>query len=337
MAEGSGVAERQANGFPGPWNGPAVAPMTRGRSLKIPYGERRGELVDVNDVESGLACACMCPVCGARLVARKGSKVAHHFGHFQDTGCNPETVAHALGKRLLMERLSQALAEARPIPIRWPCGLCQDTHEGDVGRRAATVQAEMALGECRPDISLIGRTGRPVALLEVVVSHPPDDNVRNFCAQRSIPLFEFHISSGDILRALQNRDELEATSSDYCLRPKCYNCRAPMHRRFVAVVDAECWRCDGPMKVAMLDNGGLIRGPDCFTEPELAKAQEFGAVIRENYSKTLEDRYMANTCKRCKAFVGKFHLHDYWHLLEEARLAPLGFGCPDCMAEEPAI
>lgn len=49
----------------------------------IPYAKlvEDGRLVTIDEVESGLACNCICDGCGAPMVARKGQEKAHHFGH----------------------------------------------------------------------------------------------------------------------------------------------------------------------------------------------------------------------------------------------------------------
>ncbi|MCH8493897.1 MAG: hypothetical protein LAT53_11755 [Idiomarina sp.] len=49
----------------------------------IPYAKliEGGRLVTVDEVESGLACNCICDCCGATMVARKGESKVHHFGH----------------------------------------------------------------------------------------------------------------------------------------------------------------------------------------------------------------------------------------------------------------
>lgn len=51
--------------------------------LPIVFAEdgRTGELRHVDDVERGLACGCVCPACGQRLIARQGEKNAHSFAH----------------------------------------------------------------------------------------------------------------------------------------------------------------------------------------------------------------------------------------------------------------
>lgn len=53
------------------------------------YGKDEDEnLVHISESASGLGCGLSCPFCGGALVARKGRKVAHHFGHKVDS-CKP--------------------------------------------------------------------------------------------------------------------------------------------------------------------------------------------------------------------------------------------------------
>lgn len=48
-----------------------------------PFGLKptTGELVDVEEVETGAACGCICPQCATPLVARKGESNVWHFAH----------------------------------------------------------------------------------------------------------------------------------------------------------------------------------------------------------------------------------------------------------------
>ena len=76
-------------------------------AAKIVYGKSKetGELVHISTVERGLSCNCVCPACGEDLVARKGTKMRHHFAHRGDVDgegskCTTagETVVHYLAK-----------------------------------------------------------------------------------------------------------------------------------------------------------------------------------------------------------------------------------------------
>jgi len=109
-------------------------------TFKLPYGERDGLLVHVDQVPRGKACNCVCPSCKAPLLARKGQKVSHHLAHARAHACNPETVLHVLGKRLLFNRLERALGNALPVPMEWKCDKCYDQHSGNIIRIADAVR-----------------------------------------------------------------------------------------------------------------------------------------------------------------------------------------------------
>ena len=71
----------------------------------VDFGERQGRLLDITEVPSGLACGCVCPACGDRLIARKGKMRTHHFAHQAGTECTAggETALHRMCKEILEE------------------------------------------------------------------------------------------------------------------------------------------------------------------------------------------------------------------------------------------
>lgn len=71
--------------------------------FKLPYGLRDGRLVHVDEVERGIACGCVCPACGHRLMARKGEKTSHHFAHYKGEDCKRgyESAIHIAAKELI--------------------------------------------------------------------------------------------------------------------------------------------------------------------------------------------------------------------------------------------
>jgi hypothetical protein len=71
-------------------------------SVQLPYAVRAGVVIDIHEVASGLHRDCLCPACGAYLVAKKGAKVRHHFAHYQ-SGCTAagETLLHLAAKQVL--------------------------------------------------------------------------------------------------------------------------------------------------------------------------------------------------------------------------------------------
>ena len=53
--------------------------------MLIPFGYKKetDEYVDIDEVENGLACNCICPSCEMRLEARHGNEREHHFKHHE--------------------------------------------------------------------------------------------------------------------------------------------------------------------------------------------------------------------------------------------------------------
>ena len=61
--------------------------MARGQ-VKMPYARRDGQLhhVDCPYIANGRLCGCSCPSCGRPVIAKRGSRSAHHFAHIQFNG-----------------------------------------------------------------------------------------------------------------------------------------------------------------------------------------------------------------------------------------------------------
>lgn len=62
------------------------------------------QLVHVDSVPNGIACKCICPCCGAALVAKNnGETVVPHFAHASGASCNGalESELHLLAKDII--------------------------------------------------------------------------------------------------------------------------------------------------------------------------------------------------------------------------------------------
>lgn len=297
---------------------------------QIPYGVRDGRLVHISEVDSGVACGCICPECAGQLVARKGPKTAHHFAHYPGADCNPETVLHRLGKQLLFDRLEAALAAESSVPIAWACTSCCDTHLGSLTKKAVKAELECDLGRCRPDIALLGASGEPVALLEIVVTHRPDELVQEYARLHTVPIVEFHLESGDDLEELAGAEPLTPTVLDLCTRRKCDRCGGSLSVLTLHVVNASCWKCHRPMSLAMLDAEGFALGASRMDESQAQLARTKGVRLEQRFSRAAGERYLANVCPHCGAMTGEFHLHNYWYDMVPQNGVAVGTVCVDC-------
>lgn len=85
-----------------------------------------------------------CPVCGERMVARRGSQKRHHFAHEMLTpdtalSCTPERVARAVAAYWLAQHLRTGLDRRRAVMLTWTCTLCREEHTADLLRNIAHV------------------------------------------------------------------------------------------------------------------------------------------------------------------------------------------------------
>lgn len=87
-------------------------------TLKLPYGLQSGQLVHIGAVANGLACECVCPGCGARLVARnQGTVKAAHFAHYKAPECavGLQTALHLAAKEVFLQHQTFRLPGATGI------------------------------------------------------------------------------------------------------------------------------------------------------------------------------------------------------------------------------
>lgn len=125
------------------------------QTAAVPFGVRQGRLIHVSeldDSERGLACGCVCPSCGDRLVARLGAVRAHHFSHAANRSCegNRESALHLFAKEVFQrhDRFKTPVME-----VSWRLEsevVCDPVHVP-----YEQVLVEPDYGSVRPDIVLV--------------------------------------------------------------------------------------------------------------------------------------------------------------------------------------
>lgn len=72
---------------------------------ELKYGLCDNKLTYIDEVERGLNCRCICPNCGGKLIAKKGSHREHHFAHYDSADCKKgsETALHIMAKEIIYE------------------------------------------------------------------------------------------------------------------------------------------------------------------------------------------------------------------------------------------
>jgi len=135
--------------------------------VQLAFGELAdGSIVHVSEVSSGIACSCICPGCKARLVAKKGVRNEHHFGHYRTALCKHalESALHKLAKQVLDEHRTLLLPK-----VKAELGERELVTYGEEMHQFEEALLEHNLDVIVPDV--IVRKGRHRLLVEVFVTH----------------------------------------------------------------------------------------------------------------------------------------------------------------------
>lgn len=304
------------------------------KDLLLPYAyDSAGNLVHIDNANKNETYKC--PECGKvlSLVISKipeGQKY-HRRNHFKhpkgcpDSHCT-ETFLHKLFKIRAAECIQNMIAAGKKEFIfEWSCDICSCEHKGNMLRKAKSVCLEYDLGICRPDVALLDEKGEVVIVIEVVVTHKPTPEVIEYYNSKKIACLQIEVMDFEDCIDVERRLS-RPNSVNICPAPICSKCNQRMRMATMLFLNTQCRKCGEDMKLAMIETCGTIYGAEYFTESDIQIANEHGANIEKQYSKTQKISYWANTCKRCGTFIGEHHLHEYYGMPSEENLS-LGYRC----------
>ncbi len=161
------------------------------KQIKLKYGIKSGELVHISEVESGLACSCICVSCHETLVAKKGMKRENHFAHASGHSCEfaAETALHLAAKEVLNKHRKIML------PPAW---IEFDTNRGRYqisDAKSVTIDSlkiETKIDTLIPD--LIATVNGRDLLIEIFVTHAIDEEKTAKIEQLGISTIEIDLS-----------------------------------------------------------------------------------------------------------------------------------------------
>ena len=287
-----------------------------------------GKLVLAVDASKDVPYTCL--VCSQPLILRKGLKKRPHFAHKNLTpNCSAETALHSGFKTLLHNKIQHYIDHKQPLEIQWDCGYCDGMHTGNLLKKAVQVKLEYRLGKYQPDIALLDSLGRSNAVIEVIVTHAPEEEVLEYYRENKIAVVCYVLKSDKDIERLDS-PHLKPDSVDLCLNPKCPECGGYMAKKCLLIIDGKCWKCRAPMKVAALRGDMGYEGG--FSASDVKLAKEHGVFLAQRYSRTAQEKYVANECRNCGAFIGDHYLFtDYVAVSSYAREEfDAGYYCPQC-------
>lgn len=222
------------------------------------WGSRNGRAVRVSEVPRGLACGCVCPGCGGKLVAKKGTQRAHHFAHANIVDCDGlgESALHLACKEVIQEYGEMALPYVVASDGRYDGTRSYEHQEHDLVApskrvRFDAVKPEHVMGSITPDITATAN-GHTLCV-EIKVTHAADDEKSRYYETLHQSAIEVDASDlpRDALRHVIKERVIDCTKHKRWI----YNTRAAERLESCTKKDRVPVFVDCPLPVkALLDN-----------------------------------------------------------------------------------
>lgn len=158
------------------------------------YALKDGQITSIADVESGLKCGCICPACGEPLVAKKGSKMAHHFAHHAGKNCEYgyQTSLHLAAKDILSKAKKMVIPA---VVLDFPGSYKREIISEEIELSIDHVELERRFGEVIPDI--IVHSGAKYFFVEIFVTHKVNEEKLAKLKKANISTIEIDLSGAD--------------------------------------------------------------------------------------------------------------------------------------------
>ena len=150
-----------------------------------------GEVVSIHEVERGLACMCVCPACGERLIARKGDVRGWHFAHQSSTekrSC-AETALHRAAKTIVQRHKGITLPAFDLVDAS--CLESSQTSRAPAWISFDDIDAEIHINDIKPD--LLAWSGSQRLAIEIAVTHRVDQDKANKIAAMNLAAIEIRL------------------------------------------------------------------------------------------------------------------------------------------------
>lgn len=158
--------------------------------------DERGKSIHINQIDeshNGLACNCTCPICGEKLIARKGhGGKTPHFAHQQYSPCtHPEYIKqstiHAMAEQVFLEEKEINLPSLSTQAGNYIA------HFFNGGKwQIEEVELEKKISGFIPDIIL--KKGNEILLVEIYVTHAVNEDKRKKILEANLPVLEIDLS-----------------------------------------------------------------------------------------------------------------------------------------------
>lgn len=198
-----------------------MATFESGKQFKVPIAlDPSGNLV--TPAEASKDEKHRCPSCQAPVSLQAGQKKARHFRHLPGPMCSPETMEHALAKRIVSSCLERWIhGEGQAPRLVTSCPSCGRIDECEMrGTFDAVIEEYLLPNGLRPDVvALLG--GEPIIAVEVRQTHAVEEE-----KARRIRLPFIEVEAAQIIKSPRR---WWAVKSSRCA--PCEACLAGLDRR----------------------------------------------------------------------------------------------------------
>lgn len=158
-----------------------------------------GRMVGVKEVANGINCACVCPSCGAPLVARQGKIRTWHFSHapgHEACGGGAESALHRMAKQIIAGWDVLELPQREVRVARTVCGrdLVRASTLSGYRFEIRASSVEQQWHGLTPDVLLHG-AGEEMLAVEVCVTHYVEERKRARVIELNLPMVEYDLSA----------------------------------------------------------------------------------------------------------------------------------------------
>ena len=305
-------------------------------SIKYPLADLDGSLVWAQDLAASdeRPTALRCVGCDEPVLLRSGTRNQPHFAHRATGDCSAtETALHRAAIRVLAEGVVVAARGQKQFPFPVSCSFCDAFRSGDLARDpGSTADLDRALSnDIRPDILIRGSDGEPRLIIEVVVTHAPEQNALDEYHALDLPVIVVYPTWSALESMRTGLDELAqlqtfAGSSRVELVSRCYfprhiesdegmvracaTCSALARLVTLEVAEGPCWSKTCSKHIRVLDVNArygdervLIAAGAEELKGTFEVAKTLGVRLRFRTSKRAGASYFFNVCE-CGAPTG---------------------------------
>lgn len=253
-----------------------------------------------------------CPACKEVVILKRGEIRTAHFAHKVSETCNQETIIHKTAKLLVQKAVNDWKSGKSDSPtLQRECQICYTRISQSLPEKVDSAILEYRLPDGFIADVALNVNGKPEAAIEIRVTHAVDEVKAN---RLSVPFIELDgydvIENPAVWKPIEDKfkplicAQCKSTYSRFQARArqiaKASNLELPdVYYRYGI---CKCWKCKREIVVFTWPKDGMH-------DQSAPKVKPIPRTVQYRFSKTVGDKYWANTCPYCQSIQGDFFLH----------------------------